>query len=62
MSNEVITAAKISGDFFGDGEISELEKLMEGKTLSTFAITDDTISKYIYGITAEEFLTLLTDN
>ncbi len=59
MSNDVINAARISGDFFGEGDISELEELMEGKTLSTLTFTDDIISKYIYGITAEDFLNFL---
>ena len=59
MSNGVINAARISGDFFGEGDISELEGLMEGKTLSTLTFTDDIISKYIYGITAEDFLNFL---
>ena len=61
MSNDIVKRAKISGDFFGERDITELEKLMEGKALKKLDFSSDLLEKYIYGITADEFLSFLTD-
>ncbi len=58
MSGENIKSTKIHGDFFGTKDISELESCLTGKRLGTVDITLN-ISDYIFGMTNEEFFTLL---
>lgn len=62
MSGDIVMKAKISGDFFGEGDISELEGMMESKKLTELRFTDELLKKYVYGITSEEFRSLLSDN
>ena len=61
MSNDVITRATVCGDFFGVGDISELEtaltdvKLSEvGKLLSAVELGD-----YIFGMSTDQFISLI---
>ena len=58
MSNDVIKGAKICGDFFGNGDISELEALLSGKRLAELSDVFSTfnINEYIFGMSIEEFL------
>lgn len=57
FDNTVIKKAKISGDFFGEEDVSILEKLMENSTVDS--LKDIDVSKYVLGMTAMEFIDLI---
>ena len=57
FDNEIIKSAKITGDFFGEQDVCNLEKLMENKTIESLKNID--VSKYILGMTASEFIDLI---
>ena len=57
FDNDVIKRAKITGDFFGEQDVCNLEKLMENKTVDKLQSID--VSKYILGMTTSEFIDLI---
>ena len=61
IKNDVISDAKIEGDFFGKCEIRQLEGIIIGKSISKIdsAISGIEISNYIFGMTNEEFINLI---
>jgi lipoate-protein ligase A len=63
VKNGVIEDAHIYGDFFGLGDVSDIEKLLVGTSYEKSAITaslgDIDVSTYLGGITKEEFLQLI---
>ena len=61
MKNDIITKAKIEGDFFGTRDISEIEELLSKNSLSNIdrIISKITVSDYILGMTNEEFINLM---
>ena len=60
MEREVIKAVNISGDFFGEKDIDELESLFEGCHISEIEalISKNDPSNYIKGIKANEIISL----
>lgn len=58
MQGEKITDIKIRGDFFGIGDISELEGLLCGKNTAELEkiLSNTDCQKYIYGMTGETLL------
>lgn len=63
MSNEKINDVKISGDFFGNAPIYELETLISGKykDILSEALKNVEIEKYICGMTAEMFISQIVE-
>ncbi len=63
LSGEEIKLIKITGDFFGQKDISNLEKTLQNTSLLTLDKTLDNINltEYILGITKEEFISLIND-
>ena len=63
LSGDVIKSIKITGDFFGQKDISILEKALLDVSLLTIDKTLDSINltEYILGITKEEFISLIND-
>lgn len=62
VRNACIEKICLTGDFFGNGEISELQHHLEGLSLNKNLlpiIRQIDISHYIYGVTDEEFYDLL---
>ena len=57
FDNDVIKKVKISGDFFGEEDISLLESLIENSTVDN--LKDIDVSKYILGMTARELIDLI---
>ena len=53
---DTLTELRIEGDFFGEGDVGELEKSLSGKRTDELgvAIRAADISKYIHGMTPEE--------
>ncbi len=63
MSNDVITKARICGDFFGVGDISELEDVLAGARLSEVAVrlSGIEVGDYIFGMSADTLSKLILD-
>ncbi len=63
VNKGLIEEAKIFGDFFGVGDVSEVEQLLIGckydRTAIAEALADIDISTYFGGITTEDFLQLI---
>lgn len=61
MVNDKISKIKIYGDFFGNADVSEIEALLNGTHLTYLSekLEKINISKYIFGMTNEEFIDLL---
>ena len=61
MSGEIISNAKIEGDFFQKKDVRELEDMMLGKSFSEMLslAKDINFSDYIHGMKKEDFFTLL---
>ena len=61
IKNDVISDVKIEGDFFGNCEIRDLEGIIIGKSISKIdsLISGIEISDYIFGMTNEEFISLI---
>jgi lipoate-protein ligase A len=61
MVGEKIQNAKISGDFFGKRDISELEAVLSGLSLSELgtALVSLPIGEYILGMTGNDLLSLI---
>lgn len=63
VKNGVIEDAHIYGDFFGVGDVADIEALLVGTTYEKSAITeslgDIDITTYLGGITKEQFLQLI---
>lgn len=61
MSAEIISDVKIHGDFFGNGEISVLEKALKNTSVNDLEITLKNISidSYIHKMTNAEFISLI---
>ena len=63
VNKGLIEEAKIFGDFFGVGDVSEVEQLLIGckydRTAIVEALADIDISTYFGGITTEDFLQLI---
>ena len=61
MRNGKIINAKISGDFFGCRDISELETWLSNKYVSELSkqLDDVCLNEYIYGMNKTDFLSLL---
>lgn len=63
VNKGLIEEAKIFGDFFGVGDVAEVEQLLKGckydRTAIAEALVDIDISKYFGGITTEDFLQLI---
>lgn len=61
--NGIIKNCKIYGDFFGKGDVNELEKILQGvkydKDEINKGLQDVTIGEYLGRITKEEFIKLL---
>ena len=63
MTNDTVNKAKICGDFFGVGEISELEGLLAGAKLSEVEerLSDIEVGDYIFGMDAHTLCALIID-
>ena len=61
MCNDCIKNATVTGDFFGNAPISELEDLLCGLRLSALEqhLSGFSIAPYIHGMTTEQWITLL---
>jgi lipoate-protein ligase A len=63
VKNGVIEDANIYGDFFGVGDVADIEKRIIGVTYDKSAISDALgdmeVSTYLGGITKEQFLQLI---
>ena len=61
MKNEIITDAKIEGDFFGTSDICVLESIIKNSSISELEtnLSDIKISDYIFGMTNEEFINMI---
>ncbi|WP_075619880.1 lipoate--protein ligase [Paenisporosarcina indica] len=63
VKNGVIEDANIYGDFFGVGDVADIEKLLVGATYDKSAIAevlgDIELTTYLGGITKEQFLQLI---
>jgi len=63
VKNGVIEDANIYGDFFGVGDVTDIENLLKGvtydKSAIAFALGDFDITTYLGGITKEQFLQLI---
>ena len=57
FSRDAIASVRLSGDFFGNAPIEELERALVGKTAKTVAFLDP--SSYITGMTADDLALLL---
>ena len=57
LIKDVINDIVISGDFFGIGDVKELEAYLRGKSLDTIEAFD--VSRYIDKMTFEEFIDLI---
>ena len=57
LIKDVINDIVISGDFFGIGDVKELEAYLRGKSLATIEAFD--VSRYIDKMTFEEFIDLI---
>ena len=58
MSNDVVKDIKISGDFFGNKPLSELESRLVGEKRDTIleTVSNIELDEYIFGMTAEAFV------
>ena len=63
MSGDVIESARISGDFFGNKPISELENILCGVKRAEIShrLENISVDGYIFGMTLKELEILLTD-
>ncbi len=63
MSNNVIRDIKISGDFFGNKPITELERALVGLKLETAfeAVSKLEVDEYIFGMTADDLARQLNE-
>lgn len=65
VKDGLIYGVKIYGDFLGHGDLSELENKMSGvryeKTNVSIALRDTDLQNYFGNITAEEFVSLITE-
>ena len=63
MSGEIIVDVKIYGDFFGNGEISELESALKNNNINNLELTlkNLSVNNYINKMTNAEFLAYLLD-
>ena len=61
MVNDTVRDISISGDFFGSGDISELENLIKGSSISSLyaVLSAIDINAYIYGIDARQLVDLI---
>lgn len=63
MNHGTIEEAHIFGDFFGVGDINDVEQRLVGtnydRTAIAEALADIDIAKYFGGVTTEEFLQLI---
>ena len=57
LIKDVINDIVISGDFFGIGDVKELEAFLRGKSFATIEAFD--VSRYIDKMTFEEFIDLI---
>lgn len=62
LKNDTILSIKITGDFFGEKRVEELEKLFKNVKLeSVNSVLDGVcVSSYVLGITNSEFIDLIT--
>lgn len=62
LSGERVSELHIGGDFFGECDISELTDALAGRRLSELedALKDTDVGKYVYGMTREELIELLS--
>ncbi len=62
LSAECVSELHVSGDFFGEGDISELTDALVGRKLTELndALSGIDVGKYVYGMTREELIQLLT--
>ena len=62
LSGERVSALHVSGDFFGEGDISELTGALVGRKLAELAdaLGEIEIERYIYGMTRDELTELLS--
>ena len=60
IENGIITEASVKGDFFGTGDVMELEKLLTGIKHEEKSIREAlkccSVDNYIWGISSEEFI------
>ena len=63
MKGDVISSAKIYGDFFGSLPIEELESLFCGANLSDISsvFVNVSVSDYIFGMTSDELIRLIIE-
>ena len=59
MQNHIISEVKIVGDFFGNRDVSDVEKLLVGKDITSCFELNINISDYIYGMSNQEFVDLI---
>ena len=61
MQDKIIENARIRGDFFGNGDVKELENLLSGASLieARAILSNIDISQYILGMTTDEFLGMI---
>lgn len=63
MSNEVISAVRITGDFFGYKDVCELEEKIKNFDVNNLAeaLRNVNVHEYVYGMTNQEFLNLIKE-
>ena len=59
MNNDVISAVRIHGDFFGTAPIEELESILTGKRLTDISFLNIEVGDYIFGMTLNELSSLI---
>ena len=61
MKNDIINDIKIIGDFFGVKDVSEFESFLKGTSINIISESLDSfnIGEYIYGMTSDDFLSLI---
>ncbi len=61
LSGDVIKSIKITGDFFGQGDVSDLQNHLKNTAISNLenALKGVCVSNYILGMTSREFIDLI---
>ena len=61
IKNGIFESVRIFGDFFGNGDVSELEDKLVGKDVEEIRkmLSKTDIGSYIFGMTADDFISLI---
>lgn len=64
LSLDTVKSIKISGDFFGSGDITDLENMISGCKLSEIekALESTKVGRFIYGMTNSDLLNLILND